>query len=325
MKNFRTILRRVRSLPDLSIRQLEYLVAVAEEDTWALAAERVGVSASALSQGLAELERRVGVALFEPDGRRRRVRGSALPVLEHARHVLALTSDLMGWSDRLRGARAGRVRVGMIDVAAVVHFADAIAAFKDERPDVELTLSVAPSAQLLDDLRDGRLDLAVCVSPPQPRPGLELDELLSEQLVVIAPPGTTIGAPSSWGPWVTFPGGSHTRQLITDALARVGAPVVIAAESHQPDVLLQMVRLGFGWTALPAATPMPAADRVVVGPELVGRVIVLARRAGSIHDPSVDELGRMLAHASTEAVTPARRREEAISRTGGARRPRRSS
>ena len=55
----------MRPLPDLSIRQLEYLVAVAEEPTWALAAQRVGVSASALSQGLAELERRVGVALFE--------------------------------------------------------------------------------------------------------------------------------------------------------------------------------------------------------------------------------------------------------------------
>ena len=64
----------VQPLPDLSIRQLEYLVAVAEEPTWAVAAERVGVSASALSQGLAELERRLGVALFDRDGRRRLVR-----------------------------------------------------------------------------------------------------------------------------------------------------------------------------------------------------------------------------------------------------------
>ena len=67
----------VAALPDLSIRQLEYLVAVADEPTWAHAAARVGVSPSALSQGLAELERRVGVALFERDGRRRLVRRSA--------------------------------------------------------------------------------------------------------------------------------------------------------------------------------------------------------------------------------------------------------
>ena len=45
------------SLPDLSIRQLEYLVAVDESTSWAEAAEAVGVTPSALSQGLAELER----------------------------------------------------------------------------------------------------------------------------------------------------------------------------------------------------------------------------------------------------------------------------
>ena len=52
VKEIRTILRGVRPLPDLSIRQLEYLVAVAESPSWAVAAERVGVSPSALSQGL---------------------------------------------------------------------------------------------------------------------------------------------------------------------------------------------------------------------------------------------------------------------------------
>ena len=77
-------MRRVRpSLPDLTIRQLEYLVAVADEPTWALAARRVGVSPSALSQGLAELERRIGVDLFESQGRRRVLRRSALPLLDH--------------------------------------------------------------------------------------------------------------------------------------------------------------------------------------------------------------------------------------------------
>ena len=82
----------VAALPDLSIRQLEYLVAIADAPTWAVAASQVGVSPSALSQGLAELERRVGVDLFERHGRRRVLRPSALPVLDHARQVVALTA-----------------------------------------------------------------------------------------------------------------------------------------------------------------------------------------------------------------------------------------
>jgi DNA-binding transcriptional LysR family regulator len=283
-------LRRVPSpLPDLTIRQMAYLVAVVEEPTWALAAERVGVSPSALSQGLAELEKRLGVPLFEADGRRRILRRSSGPVVDHARQVLALTRDLVDWSERLRGGRRGRVRVGMIDVAAVVHFPGIVADFRSRHPEVDLTLSVAPSGQLLSGLRDGELDLAVCVQPPAPRDGIEFEELRRETLAVMAPLGTTIGAPASWGPWVTFPSSSHTRQLIVAALARLGAPTTIAAESHQPDVLVQMVRLGLGWTVLPLGVPS-----VTVGPEVVERVLVLARRAQSITDPAADELAARL-------------------------------
>lgn len=275
-----------RVLPDISIRQLQYLVAVADESSWAIAAESVGVSPSALSQGLAELERRVGVELFEPQGRRRVLRESAAPVLDHARRVIALTRDLVDWSDRVRGARAGRVRVGMIDVAAVVHFPEAVRAFRTERPDVTLTVTVAPSAALLDDLRAGDLDVVVCVEPPTALPGIDTEPLLAEELVVVGP--LDAGGP---GPWVTFPEGSHTRGLILSGLRALGLPVVIAAESHQPDVLVQMVRLGLGWTVLPRHG-LPAD--VQVGELVATRHLVLARRAAGVIDPAVDELADRL-------------------------------
>lgn len=273
-------------LPDISIRQLQYLVAVADEPSWAAAASAVGVSPSALSQGLAELERRVGVELFEPHGRRRLLRASALPVLDHARRVVALTADLAAWSARMRGARTGRVRLGMIDVAAVVHFPDVVRAFGAERPDVALTVSVAPSAALLDGLRAGELDLVVCVEPPASVPGIVAEVLLEEPLVVVGLPGA-----GEWGPWVTFPSGSHTRDLIVEGLRRLGAPLTIAAESHQPDVLVQMVRLGLGWTVLPRHG-LP--DDVTIGPEVAVRRLVLARRSASVSDPAVDELAARL-------------------------------
>ena len=102
------------SLPDLSIRQLEYLIAVAEENTWADASDAVGVTPSALSQGLAELERRVGVSLFDRVGRRRILHPNAEILLDHARQVISLTSDLAKWSDRMRNANEGTIRVGTV-------------------------------------------------------------------------------------------------------------------------------------------------------------------------------------------------------------------
>lgn len=279
----------MRQLPDISIRQLEYLVAVADAPTWAVAASNVGVSASALSQGLAELERRIGVGLFQPDGRRRVLRDAAVPVLDHARQVVSLTGDLADWAHRVSSSATGRVRLGMVDVAAVDHYPQVLREFRRDRPDVELTLSVAPSASLLDDLRAGTLDLVVCVEPAAPVPGIEFEALRDEPIVVYAPAGTTVGPASSWGPWVLFPEGSHTRHQIVEHLRAVGAPLQIAADSHQANVLREMVSLGLGWTVLPAASES-ITDGLATGPVLFHRNLVLARRTASVSDPAADEL-----------------------------------
>jgi DNA-binding transcriptional LysR family regulator len=283
----------VETLPNLSVQQLDYLVAVHEAPTWADAAAAVGVTPSALSQGLAELERRLGVALFTKDGRRRVPTEAAGVVLEHAHAVLARTQDLARWAQRRRAGATGTVRVGMIDAAATIHCAAALAAFRAERPDVALHLQVSPSGELLRDLAAGRLDIVVCVRPAALPGGLTTHELLDEELAVYAP---VDGAPRAWGPWVTYPVGSETRALVVDALRRAGRRVTIVAESHQPDVLAQMVALGIGWSVLPVAQ----VERSGVSLRRVGResfahrTLVLARRAEGPADPTIDALAAAL-------------------------------
>jgi DNA-binding transcriptional LysR family regulator len=289
----------VRPLPDISIRQLEYLVAVAETPTWATAAERVGVSPSALSQGLAELERRLGVTLFDRDGRRRLVRESAAPAIMHARQVLALTGDLAQWSDRVRSGQSGKLRLGMIDAGAVVHYPDQLQTFRAEHPGVELLLNVSPSAQLLKLLASGELDLVVCVEPPESPHGIETEPLMVENLAVYGPRGESNSEPSMWGPWVLFPTGSHTRAIIVEKLAQLGAPLEVIAESHQPEVLREMVHLESGWTILPTSQGEHGDRPLADGHHLTTRQLVIATRDGSVRDPVVDELAETLRLAST--------------------------
>ncbi len=280
------------------MRQLEYLVAVDDHDTWAMAAETIGVSPSALSQGLAELERRVGVALFEPDGRRRVIREAARPVVAHARQVLGLTGDLVRWADRVARGRTGTVRLGMIDASAVLHHPDVLRGFREAQSDVELRLTVAPSSVLLDHLESGDLDLVVCVEPPRLGPGIEQRPLMSEQLSVYAPPGQAPGRPARWGPWVLFPADSHTRAVVTAALIERGAPLEVIAESHQPDVLREMVRMGLGWTVLPS-TQAERGDRALEdGIPLTTRRLILATRRDSVTDPAVEALAERLLRES---------------------------
>lgn len=282
-------------LPDLSIRQLEYLVAVADADSWAAAAADVGVSPSALSQGLAELERRVGVPLFDREGRRRRLRPAAEEVLAHARHVVALTGDLAAWAERSRSGGSGRVRLGMIDAAAVGHYSDHLRRFRAEHPELDLRLTVAPSGTVLDDLESGGLDVVVCVRPHTERRGLVVEPLLTEDIAVYSPDGSRPRRPATWGPWVLFPDGSHTRAVIDAALRDLGAPLDVVAESHQPEVLRSMVALGVGWTVLPVVQAESGTDALTNGRVVASRDLVVARRDGVALDPAVDLLLAALA------------------------------
>ena len=268
-------------------------MAVSVAPTWADAAASLGVTPSALSQGLAELERRVGLPLFDRDGRRRPLRSSATPVLEHARQVVALTGDLASWADRMRGSSLGSIRLGLIDVAAVEHFDSVINSFRMERPEVALSISVAPSAGLIADLRRGALDLIVCVEPSEHPPGVTVTRVMSEPIVVIAPSGTEIGSPETWGPWVLFPDGSHTRASTMEALRALGADLTVVADSHQPSVVRAMVRLGMGWGAL-SRSPGGDAHGLVEGPELFRRHLALMRRDHSPLDPAAVALTELI-------------------------------
>ena len=282
------------TLPDLSIRQLEYVVAIDRSPSWAAAAKAVGVTPSALSQGIAELERRVGVSLYRRDGRRRVLRAEAQPVLDHARHVVASTADLVAWAERTRRGELGRLRVGMIDVAAVHHYPDLLRSFRAERPEVDLRLTVEPSSRLLEELVDGTLDLVVCVETGEVPSGTIVEPLRREQLAIYRPDGRRAGPAAGWGPWVLFPEGSHTRRLVEVRLRELGAPIEVVAESHQPDVLREMVDLGLGWTVLPAsqaeAGPRPLSRGRVLGE----RQLVLVVRESSARSPAVDTMMGLL-------------------------------
>ena len=284
------------TLPNLTVQQLEYMVAAAVSPTRAAAAAGLGVTPSALTQGLAELERRVGVPLFERHGRQTRLRPQAAEVLAHARRGVAETRDLARWAETRRSGSAGTVRLGTIDAVAVHHRAAAIRRHRRVSPDLDLRLTVAPSGALLDSLRVGDLDLVVCVESADPPVGIDTVICLEEPLHAYAPDGAAVGAPATWGPWVTYPDGSHTRSVIAAGLMAVGAPFEVVAESNQPDVLREMVRLGMGWAVLPEAQAeagVESLERVRRLPIGVRRLVV-ARRSGAPADAAVEALATVL-------------------------------
>ena len=262
-------------LPNLSTAQLSYLVAITRHRTWAEAAASLGVTPSALSQGIAELERRLGVPLFAADGRRRVAHEHTATVAATAERVLADLDQTTRWLRSVGTGQVGRLRVGMIDIAAVHHCRDAVRKFRRAHPKLDVGFTVAPTGQLLERLERSELDVAICVDPDD------------------------VGVPpAQWGPWLLFPADSRTRTAIDRRLRAIGAPLVVEMESHQPEVLVEMVRLGLGWTVLPTTQAEHGAHRLaraMAEPLFSRTVSAVTRRGGAQHPavaPFIAALGR---------------------------------
>jgi DNA-binding transcriptional LysR family regulator len=269
-------------LHGVGLRQLAYLREAVRLDSFTAAAASLGVSQPALSQSLAELERRIGVPLFEAAGRGRRLTDDGREVLAFAERVLADAAALReSLQTRARGD-GGTLRVGMIDAASLYVLPEVISAYREQHPDVELHVRVDTSDRLLDQLRGFELDVAFAVGPPDT--GLVGIEIMREPLYVYAPPGT----PDALHPpgdieWALYESGSRTRAAIDAGLARLGIQPRVTLESGNPEVLRQMVTLGLGWSVLPPAVAEPATDQShgTRGALVAERAMFAMRRASS--------------------------------------------
>src|SRR5512144_261831 len=98
----------------LSLRQLQYAVAVADALSFRAAAERCHVAQPSLSAQLAQLEEALGVRIFERDRRRVMLTTAGREVVERARRVLQEADDLVQAAARAADPLGGRISIGVI-------------------------------------------------------------------------------------------------------------------------------------------------------------------------------------------------------------------
>jgi DNA-binding transcriptional LysR family regulator len=306
MANELSLPRRDDPLGGVTLRQLTYLRAAARATSFTAAAAELGMSQPALSQALGELERRVGVALFEPTGRQRRLTGDGAEVAAFAERVLAEAGELRERLAALAGGEAGSLRVGMIDAASLYVLPGAIRRYRSAHPDVELELRVDTSSSLMAQLRAFELDVVFAVGPADADfVGIEV---LREPLHLYAPPGTVDPSrPPADVEWALYEGGSRTRGLIDEGLARLAIRPRVSLESGNPQVLRQVVELGLGWSVLPPgvaedARAIEVAGAAVRGPQVAERALVAMRRSGAPPHPRVAALLRLAAERTSGAA-----------------------
>jgi DNA-binding transcriptional LysR family regulator len=172
----------------MELRHLRYFIAVAEEKHVTRAAERLGMQQPPLSQQIRSLERELDVQLF-----RRRPRGVELTnagsaLLTGARAILAHIDHACATTKRTARGEQGRIAVGFTSSVPFHSFVPRIIrTYREECPLVSLTLEEGGTMELIDDLRNERLDAAFVRSAIANQEGLVVNLVLREAMVLALP------------------------------------------------------------------------------------------------------------------------------------------
>lgn len=168
----------------MELRHLRYFVAVAEEQSFTRAAERLWIAQPGLSQQVRALERELGVELLERHSRGVIPTEAGALFLEKARAALAAVDGAIAAGRDAGAGLVGHLRVGVGTHARSELGPNLLEAFRAERPSVEVTVIEAHSDTLLRDVRHGRLDAAVVLGPVSSG---ELESMrLREERVLVA-------------------------------------------------------------------------------------------------------------------------------------------
>jgi LysR family nitrogen assimilation transcriptional regulator len=220
----------------MEIRQLRYLVHVAEAGSFSRAASVLGIAQPALSRQVHALEQELKQRLLIRDGRGVRPTEAGTRLLAHARSILGQVQEAANEVLALRGSPVGSVSIGMPATLAKLLIVPVVTEFRRRFPHATIRITEGLSTYLREFLGAGRIDAALLYDV-KPSAALEIMPVLTEQLLLISAKPLA-GAP---------------REISASALARL--PLILAArpnairarvERHlaalgrQPSILLEI-------------------------------------------------------------------------------------
>lgn len=289
-----------------SLRQLQFLDALAREKSFSRAAESMFVTQPTLSTAIRELESILGVQLVEREARGATLTATGVEVVTRARAILSDAEDLVlaakGCSEPLHGS----FRLGAIPTIAPFMLPAVMKHLKTSYPATTLFLREDQTARLLDDLRARRLDAALIALPYEAN-GIETVAVFEDEFLLAAPKGHPLGKEGALQPEDLAP---HDVLLLEDghclrdhALSVCKMPSIrdgaeVSATSLH--TLIQMVAGGLGVSLIPRIAYEAGigsgldVDIRPFSPPAIGRSIGVAWRTGSSREEDARLIAREL-------------------------------
>jgi DNA-binding transcriptional LysR family regulator len=181
----------------IEVRQARYFLAVAETLHFGRAAERLAMSQPPLSQAILQLERQLGVTLFDRGGRRVTLTETGRAFAADCRKLIAAAQHAQEVATQAEAGLVGTLRIGVVTSALSEPLLSTLAAFRHARPRVDLRITEVDTASGQQALLQHEIDIAV-VRPSAPVRGLRIQPWRRDEFVIALPPGHPLaaGAPS---------------------------------------------------------------------------------------------------------------------------------
>ena len=241
----------------MDLRQMEYLVALADEEQFTRAAAVAGVSQSGLSAAIRALEAELGVSLFSRTTRRVEPTDAGLALLPHARAMLEQAGAGRDAVHRATRALSGTLRVGAEQCLGVVDVPTVLERFHRRYPQVAIDFTQAGSHDLVDRVRSGTMDVAF-VATTNHLGTLHRTPLGSRPVVLLAPPDHPLAAASGVGwadlddeDFVDFHPSWGVRVLNDRAAAAHGVHRRVRCTVDDIHTLLDLINRGLGVALVP--------------------------------------------------------------------------
>lgn len=257
-----------------TLRQIEYFVAVAEHGAFGTAAQALAVSQPSLSKQLATMEEELGILLFERTSRRVTLTPAGRAVLGRGRQILHEVRDFKAVAQGAASLFADRLAIGVLPSVGAYFMPVANRSLHQLYPDLRLVVEEGATRQLLDRLRDGRLDAVI--GAPTNEPEFDSVPLFEETLWVCAAsddPLSDARTPVTLTdladrPLLSLSPGFSLTDLVERLAAEAGTYVSRDYQGASLDAVRQMAVMGAGVAVLPSLYALAEAVR---DPEFVVR------------------------------------------------------
>lgn len=260
----------------MKLAQIRQFVVLAEEGSFHRAASVLNMAQPPLSVGIRKLEEDLGVPLFVRGARGVRLTPAGEASLSHARQVLFQVDEMRKAVRQSAIGERGRLQVGFVASATLALLPRILIAFRARYPDVDLKLEEARSAELLEDVEQGRIDVAIIRTPVMTEARVAIHELEADTMCLAVPKGSKWSGRQSVSlaslrsePFVVF---SRERVPSMHAITmlmcqRAGFVPRIAEEAGQMQTILCLVESGIGVALVPGVAASQAGGFDLIGIE----------------------------------------------------------